>query len=288
MNLRYLFTAMRPYQWLKNFFIFLPLVFGQKLMDLEVFLKTSGIFFAFSLAASAMYLINDILDREEDKLHPEKRNRPIASGKVNIYAAGLIAAALFLVSFIWTFALNAKCGFVLLAYLILNISYMKFLKNAVIIDVFCIGAFFYIRILAGGIISGVELSNWMIMCTVLLALFLAFNKRRYDLEVSKNHRLVFQKYNQYFIDRMISVVSTSVIMAYTLYVMDVQTIQRFGTNHLIYTVPFVYYGVLRYLYVIDTKWWGGDPAKILIGDYKMWLTVGLWLGSAIAVIYFKV
>lgn len=164
---------------------------------------------------------------------------------------------------------------------------MKFLKNAVIIDVFCIGAFFYIRILIGGLIGGIELSNWIIMCTVLLALFLAFNKRRHDLDVSSKHRPVFEKYNQHFIDRMISVTSSSVVMSYALYVMDAKTIERFGTNHLFYTVPFIFYGVLRYLYIIDTKWWGGDPARILIGDYNMQLNLVLWIAVSIGVIYFK-
>lgn len=285
--MRFLLIAMRPYQWLKNFFIFLPLVFGQRLLDLPLFLKTLYVFFAFSLVASSMYLINDILDIKQDRLHPEKRNRPIASGKIGILSSIILALILIIIGLTWSFILNKNCGFIFIVYIALNYLYMKLLKNAVIIDVFCIGAFFYLRILIGGTISGVELSNWIIMCTVLLALFLAFNKRRYDLEVSSKHRPVFSKYNQYFIDRMISVISSCVVMVYALYVMDPKTVERFKTNHLIYTIPFVLYGLLRYLYLIDTKWWGGDPAKILIGDYKMQLNLALWLTVCVGVIYFR-
>jgi 4-hydroxybenzoate polyprenyltransferase len=244
-------------------------------------------FAAFSLIASAIYLVNDIIDLEQDRLHPQKSLRPFASGKISILNSYIMAVVLITSGLIGAFILDINCGFVCIIYIVLNYVYMKFLKNAVIIDVFCIGVFFYTRLLIGGMAIGAELSNWIIMCSVLLALFLAFNKRRYDFEVSDKNRPVLEKYNQYFIDRMISVISACVVMAYALYAMDAKTIERFGTTHMIYTVPFVFYGVLRYLYVMDNKWWGGDPAKILIGDYKMQLSLALWLGVSIGVIYFK-
>ena len=165
---------------------------------------------------------------------------------------------------------------------------MRYLKHAVIIDVFCIGGFFYIRILLGGIASGVVLSNWIIICTVLLALFLAFNKRKYDLEFSKEQRPVFSRYNVNFIDRMISVVCATLIGAYTFYAMDDQTVVRFGTNHLIFSIPFVYYGLFRYLYLIDMKWFGGDPSKILVKDYKLQIDIILWVIVCVGVIYFRI
>ena len=130
---------------------------------------------------------------------------------------------------------------------------MKTLKNIIIIDAFCIGAFFYLRILAGAITSKVVLSNWIILCTFLMALFLVFNKRRYDLKLSREHRSNFAKYSRYFIDRVIFIISFSTVIAYILYTIDAETIERFGTNHLIYTVPFVYYGLLRYLYLVNKK-----------------------------------
>ncbi len=286
--MKHLFLALRPHQWLKNLLILLPLVFGQQLLNLSAFLKTVSIFFIFCLVSSAVYLINDIIDLESDKKHLTKKKRPLASGKITVFQAKTTAFILGIVGMVLSFILDMHAGWVIIVYIALNYTYMKTLKKAIIIDVFCIGAFFYLRILAGAITSNVVLSNWIIMCTVLLALFLAFNKRRYDLEVSKDSRTVFSKYSISFIDRMISVISASIVIVYTLYVMDASTIERFGTNHLIYTVPFVYYGVFRYLYLIDTKSLDGDPARILISDYKIQINLALWLIVSIAVIYFKV
>ena len=283
-----LFLAMRPHQWAKGIFIFLPIVFGGQLFDLPVFLRTFYMFVLFSLMASAMYLVNDIIDLEEDRQHPEKRNRALASGKITVLQAKITAAALVLIAVPGSFFLNIHGGYLILVYLSANYLYMRYLKHAVIIDVFCIGLFFYLRILAGGIASDVVLSNWIIMCTVLLALFLGFNKRRYDLEYSKGDRPVLEKYNISFIDRMISVIASSLIVAYTLYVMDAATIARFQTDNLIYSVPFVYYGIFRYIYLMETKWFGGDPARIMFRDYKIQITMALWLAVCIAVIYFKI
>jgi len=286
--IKYLFIAMRPHQWLKNIFIVFPLVFGKKMTDPILLSKTVLMFIAFSFLSSAMYLINDVIDLEEDKQHPEKLKRPLASGKVTVKQTLLLASVLCLGSVFFIFAIDAQAGIVAIFYLALNYAYMRYLKHAVIIDVFCIGSFFYIRILLGGIASGVVLSNWIIMCTVLLALFLAFNKRRYDLEFSKEQRPVFSKYSENFIDRMISVVSATLIGAYAFYVMDEQTILRFGTNHLIFSIPFVYYGLFRYLYLIDTKWYGGDPSKILIKDYKLQIDIVFWVIVCVGVIYFRI
>ena len=202
-----------------------------------------------------------------------------------LLAAGA-AALLFLIAVPPAFVLDLRIGAVISAYLLLNILYIFFLKHAVIIDVFCLGAFFYLRVLAGGISSGAELSNWIIMCTILMALFLGFNKRKYDLTHSKETRPVFAKYDGYFIDRMISIISASLVISYSLYVMDPATIARFQTNNLIFSVPFVYYGIFRYIYLIDTKWYGGDPARIIVGDYKVQLTMLLWVVFCGAVIYF--
>lgn len=286
--MKYLFMAMRPHQWTKGVFILLPLVFGQKLTDHTSLYRTGVIFFAYALISSGIYILNDILDVEEDRHHPEKKKRPLAAGKITVKQAYITAFLLIGSMLPISFVIDIRAGFVLLVYLFLNYFYMRYLKHAVIIDVFCIGAFFYLRILAGGIACGVVLSNWIIMCTVLLALFIGFNKRRYDLEFSKETRPVFTKYNSYFVDRMISVISTSLIISYTFYVMDENTIQRFGSNNLIYSVPFVYYGVFRYLYLMDTKWYGGDPARLLIRDYKLQLTLFLWLLVCTFVIYFKI
>ena len=278
---------MRPYQWLKNIFIFLPLVFGKQLFNFYAFLRTASIFFLFSLAASAVYLINDILDLEEDMQHRQKSFRPLASGRITAFHAKITAFILAAISLSFSFLLNIHAGMVIAAYMLLNYIYMKFLKRAVIIDVFCIAALFYLRIVAGSITSKVMLSNWIILCTILLTLFLAFNKRRVDLGAYKEYPPVFTEYNKYFIDRMISIISSSIVISYALYSMDAKTIGRFGTDHLIYTIPFVYYGIFRYLYLVDKIGLGGDPTYILIKDRKIQLNFILWLITCVAVIYFK-
>jgi 4-hydroxybenzoate polyprenyltransferase len=286
MGMKNLFSAMRPHQWTKGIFIFLPIVFGQLLFDLHVLLRTFFMFILFSLAASAMYLINDIIDLEEDSRHPEKRKRALASGKITVLQSVITVSVILSVTIPLSFILDVRAGLLILGYLSSNYLYMRWLKRAVIIDVFCIGLFFYLRVLAGSIASDIVLSNWIVICTVLLALFLGFNKRRYDLEFSKKDRPVFEKYSIYFVDRMISVIASSLIVAYTIYVMDDTTVARFQTDNLIYSVPFVYYGIFRYLYLIGTKWFGGDPARIMLGDYKIQITMALWLMVCVAVIYF--
>lgn len=285
--MKYVIIAMRPYQWIKNFFLFLPLVFGQQLFDFSVLLKTTFMFFLFSAAASAVYLINDVVDLETDKQHREKRLRPLASGKITVFQAKITAFILGAITIPLSFLLDIRAGWIIVVYIVLNYMYMKVLKNAVIIDIFCIGAFFYLRILAGAVTSKVILSNWIILCTILLALFLAFNKRRYDLKAYREYPPVFAKYNSYFIDRMVSIISSSIVIAYALYTMDMKTIDRVGTKHLIYTIPFVYYGIFRYLYLMDKGDFGGDPTRILVRDHKMQLDLALWIIVSIAVIYFK-
>ena len=288
--MRYVFLAMRPHQWLKNLFIFLPVLFGGRLTDAEALFRSAVMFAAFCLVSSAVYLVNDIMDAEEDKRHPEKALRPFASRRINFTQSVLAAAVLLVMGLASGFTLGLTAGLILTAYILLNYLYMSFLKNAVIIDVFCIGGFFYLRVLSGGVVNSISLSGWIIMCTVLLALFLAFNKRRYDLRFAENEtrRTVFTRYTTRFIDQMVSIVSSSVIICYALYSMDARTVEKFGSNHLIYTVPFVYYGIFRYLYLVDLKEFAGDPSRVLSRDFKMQLNLILWAASCIAVVYFKI
>ena len=284
---KYLIFAMRPYQWVKNFFIFLPLIFGQQLFNPTALLETAFMFCLFSLAASAVYLINDVVDLKSDKQHRIKRLRPLASEKITAFQAKITALILSSIAIPLSFILDTYAGWIIVIYMALNYAYMKIIKNIAIIDVFCIAAFFYLRILAGAVVSKVVLSNWIILCTFLIALFLVFNKRRYDLKLSREHRSNFAKYSRYFIDRVIFIISFSTVIAYILYTIDAETIERFGTNHLIYTVPFVCYGILRYLYLVHKKGLGGDPARILLNDNKILLNLILWIIACIAMIYFK-
>jgi 4-hydroxybenzoate polyprenyltransferase len=285
----YIFYALRPKQWIKNFFIFLPLIFGGKLFIFPSNALTVAAFVIFSLAASTVYLVNDIIDIEKDKLHPTKRLRPIASGRVSI-VRGLVAASMLgIFSLSLAFSFSIYFGFVILAYFAFNLAYSLFLKNRVIIDVFCIGVFFLLRIIAGSLIAEVRLSHWVIIMTVLLALFLGFGKRRQELELLKrkalHHRYVFTKYNLYFIDQMIAVITSSIVVSYMLYVVDPGTVKQVGGKYLLFSVPFVYYGIFRYLYLIHKIKKDGDPTRILLSDKMMQGNVVLWIVVCIVAIY---
>jgi len=242
------------------------------------------------MAAGAVYLINDILDLEKDRRHPTKRLRPIASGKVRIATARQAALFLGTASLVFTFLLDRSFGWILAAYLVFNLIYTVILKEAVIIDVFCIGAFFLLRILAGGVVAKTGVSHWILFMTTLLALFLGFNKRRQELRLfsrgAATQRRVLSKYSPYFIDQMIAVITSSVVVTYLMYTVDGETVARVGTDHLIYSIPFVYYGIFRYLYVIHKLGKDADPTRLLLSDGKMQLNLALWVLVCVAVIYF--
>ncbi len=282
-------TALRPYQWIKNLFIFLPLVFSKQLFVIESVVDTIAFFLLFCLAASAVYLINDIVDLEDDRVHETKKQRPLAAGHIKEKHAIITAVFLVALSVVFSFVLELEAGLIIVSYLILNVLYSKYFKHFVIIDVFCVGGFYYLRILAGSVATGVALSEWIIFCTVLLALFLAFNKRRYDLKYAKVLKgRIYKKYSPYFIDHMVSIISASVVISYALYVMDVNVIAKYGTNHLFYTIPFVYYGLFRYIYLVEKKGLGGDPTLILLRDHKMQINLAFWALACVGIIYFKI
>lgn len=288
--MKYIFFALRPTQWIKNLFIFLPLVFSGKLFESQVYLKILAAFFLFSLAASVAYIFNDICDYEKDKLHPTKRLRPIASGKISIQKAQITAYILGVISVVLSILLNVYFSWIVVTYLLFNLVYTKILKKVVIIDVFCIGGFFLLRILAGIVIAEAKMSHWIIFMTVLLALFMGFNKRRQELRflekaaTSQHH--VLTKYSSYFIDQMITIITSSIVIVYMLYTVDKQIVAKFGTTNLIYSVPFVYYGIFRYLYIIQKQGKDGDPTQILLSDIKMQLNLLLWFIICVAIIYF--
>lgn len=284
-----LIYSLRPWQWIKNFFILLPLVFGEKIFSFPANFRTGIAFLLFCLVSGSMYLINDIVDAERDRVHPKKKNRPIASGKVGKKQAIVAAVVLLGVSLTGAFCLNMVFGLICITYIVFNILYSKVLKHAVIIDVFCISFFFILRIMAGSVVADVTLSHWMIAMTALLALFLGFNKRRQELHLLEEgaiaHRQVLDKYNVYFIDQMLSVTTSSIVVAYMLYTVDARTVQEFGTTNLLYTVPFVYYGIFRYLYLIHEREEDGDPTNILLSDRKMLVNLIIWVLVCCVIIY---
>jgi 4-hydroxybenzoate polyprenyltransferase len=289
--MKYLLYSLRPKHWVKNLFIFAPLVFGKKLFAFPYNLRAVAAFFLFCFAASVAYLINDLFDLKEDKHHPIKRLRPIASGRVSKKLARIAATILALLSIALSFMLDYGFGWIVIIYLAFNFLYSEFFKKLVIIDVCCLAGFFLLRIIAGSMVVKVEFSYWMILMITLLSLFLGFNKRRQDIRLFKaNPRLcrhVLSEYNVYFIDQMISIITSSIVVVYMLYTVDVRTVSLVGTNHLLFTIPFVYYGIFRYLYLVHKLNRYADPTRILFSDKTMRLNILLWIASCILVIYFK-
>jgi HAD superfamily hydrolase (TIGR01490 family) len=280
---------MRPHQWLKNGFVFVGLVFGHAWAVPEMVMTAVLAAVAFSLAASAIYIVNDFADRERDRLHPRKRDRPLASGRVSLRAALALAAALAIAAA----ATAAAAGWVVLAivagYGAMNLAYSFSLKNVVILDVFIISAGFILRILAGTLGIGVPPSQWLLVCTLLLTLFLGFTKRRSELlSVTAEfvtHRKALLHYNPALLDKLIGVCASGAIMSYSLYTMSPQTAQLHGTENLIYTIPFVVYGMFRYLYLLHAKHAGADTSRELARDPHLlaavlgWCAVTFWLIS---------
>ena len=289
--MKYIFYVLRPEQWVKNFLIFLPLIFGKKLISFPENLYSVIFFCIFSLAASIAYILNDINDIDKDRLHPTKRLRAITSGKVSIKQALILASVLTVIILPISFILEPRFGVIIIIYLVSNILYSRTLKNIVIIDVFCIAFLFFLRIAAGSIAGNVDMSHWIIFMVVLLALFLGFNKRRQEIILlskrAEQHRTTLKRYNIYFIDQMSSIITASLAVVYILYTVDARTVNFFGTNHLIYTIPFVYYGIFKYLYIINSGYRKeGDPTRIFLYDKTIQLNILLWIATCVAIIYF--
>lgn len=287
-----LLTSLRPKQWIKNWFIFLPIIFGDNLFNYSKNFKILIAFILFCMISSVVYLINDLVDLPYDKKHPEKRKRAIASGKISIRAVFITIIIVSAISLPFSFFLDVNFGWITITYLILNLLYSTILKKLIIIDVLCLGGFFLLRIIAGTIIAKVEYSHWMIFMTVLLAIFLGFNKRRQEIkhykESAATYREVLSKYNTYFLDQMISVTTSSIVITYMIYTIDIRTLNLIGNNHLAYSIPFVYYGIFRYLYLVHKENKDGDPTNILISDKTMLVNLFVWIIVCVSVIYFKV
>ncbi|MBI5021056.1 MAG: decaprenyl-phosphate phosphoribosyltransferase [Ignavibacteriales bacterium] len=290
-TIRYIIASMRIQQWIKNLFIFSALIFSGNLFYLtDIYLTVSG-FILFSFISSGVYLLNDIVDIEKDKLHPIKSVRPLASGKLSPNIALVVAVLLIVLGISVSYLLQPYFALVLLIYLILNVWYSYQLKTFVILDVMTISAGFVLRVVGGAIIIGVPTSEWLIICTILLSLFLGFSKRRHELLIleqhANTHRPVLQHYSPYFLDQMIGIVTATTVMSYALYTISDETIHKFGTKNLIYTVPFVLYGIFRYLYLVHKKEGGGNPTKIMVTDPPLIVNVILWIVIAIIIIYRK-
>jgi len=284
-----LLISLRPGQWTKNLFVFAALVFAQRLSEADAVVKAVAAFVVFCALSSTVYLINDVLDREQDRRHPLKANRPVASGALHPTAALLGAAILGVTALVVAPVLGWPFFEVAAAYLIVLTAYSAFLKHVVILDVLTIAAGFALRAAAGAAAIAVSISHWLLVCTTLLALFIALSKRRHELTLltatATDHRPILEDYTPYLLDQMISVVTASTLIAYAFYTISPETTAKFHTDLLSLTIPFPLYGIFRYLYLVHRRDQGGSPAELVVNDRPLLVCVGLWALSVILIIY---
>jgi 4-hydroxybenzoate polyprenyltransferase len=289
LNLRGLLKTMRPQQWTKNAIIYAALVFDGKLFQPEPFWRTTLVAICFCLISSAVYLINDLVDIEKDRLHPRKRLRPLPSGELQprvALVAALVLAAISLATAVW---IDLVVGLIILAYLAQNVAYSFWLKNLVLIDVMVLSIGFLLRVVAG--VEVVQVSNfspWLYVCVTLLSLFLGFGKRRHEIALLEadagRHRSSLAEYNLYLLDQIIGIVTTSTLVAYTFYTFDAET-SLAPDGRMLLTVPFVFYFIVRYLYLIHIKKLGGAPDELLLQDRPLLINTLLWVATIVVLLY---
>jgi 4-hydroxybenzoate polyprenyltransferase len=287
-DMRALIRSMRPRQWAKNTFIFAALIFDGQLLAIGPLLRTMAGFVLLCLASSAVYLVNDVADAEADRSHPKKRNRPIASGTLSARTALIVSGILFVISLAASLALSWKFGLVVLTYMILNLAYSLRLKHVPIIDVMIVAAGFVLRVAGGVALIIVErFSPWLYMCTTLLALFIALGKRRAELKLlakeANAHRRVLDGYSIGFLDQLIVIVSGTTIVAYSLYTFSAENLPP--KDLMMLTIPFVVFGIFRYLHLIHVEDAGGAPDELVFSDRPLMATIILWALTSIAILY---
>lgn len=284
-----LLLSLRPGQWTKNFLVFAGLIFAVRLFDPVAVLTAIEAFVIFCGLSGAVYLINDVADRESDRRHPLKRQRPIAAGVVSVRLAVGTAAVLLAVSLGGAFLISRPFGLVALAYASLQGLYSGPLKHIVIIDVLTLAIGFVLRAVGGAVAIDVSISHWLLVCTILLALFMALAKRRHELVLladgATGHRPILGEYSPYLLDQMIAVVTASTLVAYIFYTISPETAEKFETEWLGLTIPFPLYGIFRYLYLVHQREGGGSPSDLLLNDRPLLACVALWVVAVVLIIY---
>jgi len=274
---------LRPHQWVKNGFVLVGIIFGHEFFTVQLLISAIIATLAFCLLSSSVYIYNDIIDRKEDENHPIKKNRPLASKFVSLKTAITLLLLLLLTGILLGSSISVQVTLFLISYFILNVLYSHWLKNIVILDVFTISAGFMLRILTGTIGLHIFPSPWLIFCGLSLTLFLGFTKRRAEIYHSVSPRKILKQYSAVFLDKMIVITASCSIITYALYTMNPETQAVHHTKNLIYTIPFVIYGIFRYLYLLhDEKphqQHGEDTAKDLLLDQQLLLAVSCWLTS---------
>jgi 4-hydroxybenzoate polyprenyltransferase len=281
-------VSLRPRQWVKNLFVFAGLIFAQKLFTPAAWVALAA-FAIFCGLSGAIYLFNDLADRERDRLDPRKRMRPIAAGRLSIGVAIGTGVVLVMGGLVLAALLSRAFFFTAFAYVILLIAYSAWLKHIVIIDAIVVAGGFVLRAVAGAVVIDVEMSGWLLICTILLALFLALGKRRYEYvaleQDAVRHRPILAEYSPPLLDQMIAVVTASTVTAYALYTMSPETVAKFHTHWLPATLPFVLYGIFRYLYLLYQRRLGGNPSELLLSDRALLINTICWICAVLLIIY---
>jgi 4-hydroxybenzoate polyprenyltransferase len=281
-------SSIRPRQWVKNLFVFAALIFSHKLFSVDAG-RALAAFAIFRALSGVVYLLNDVADRERDRAHPKKRLRPVASGALSVRSAIAAAVGLGVVALGAAGALGTAFVLTAAVYVGLLVAYSAWLKHIVIVDVLTVASGFVLRAIAGAVAVDVEISGWLLICTILIALFLALGKRRHeyltlDAEATL-HRPILEEYSAALLDQMIAVVTASTVTAYALYTMSPETVAKFGTRLLPATLPFVLYGIFRYLYLLYRRQLGGNPSELFLNDRALLLNACLWIVAVMAIIY---
>jgi len=283
-----IFVSLRPRQWVKNLFVFAGLVFSQRLFTDAAWTSLAA-FAVFCALSGAIYLLNDVADRERDRLDPRKGLRPIAAGRLSVGTAITTAVVLIGAGLGVGTLLSRRFLIAALLYVVLLVAYSAWLKHVVIVDVIVVAGGFVLRAIAGAVVIDVEMSGWLLICTILLALFLALGKRRYEyLALDRDaalHRPILAEYSPALLDQMIAVVTASTVTAYALYTMSPETVAKFRTHLLPATLPFVLYGVFRYLYLLYQRQLGGNPSELLLGDRALLINTIGWICAVLLIIY---
>ncbi len=282
-----LLKLIRPKQWLKNMFVFAPLIFARELFT-ETFFTALQAFAAFSFTASAVYIVNDIADVEADRAHPVKRFRPLAARTVGMQEAIILMVLLVALVFFLVWRMNGRFVTILIVYFLINLAYSFKLKEVVLLDVFIIAAGFMLRVLGGAYAIDVQVSTWIVLCSLFISLFLGFAKRRAELvqvQATNQERKVLSLYRVDFIDQMLTIAAAGAVISYALYTVAPRTIEMFGTDKMIYTTVFVLFGVFRYLYIIHTSSASENPTNAVTSDLTILGTGVIWILSCILLIY---
>lgn len=281
---------LRITSWVKNLFVFVPAVFSKHIFEAAYFSEVLLAFVAFSVASSLVYTFNDVIDIDRDKIHPVKSKRPLAKGDISKNGAILFIPFLFIILILLSFEFNVKFNLILWFYVLLNVLYSIWLKHIVIVDIFSIAFGFMLRVFSGAFVIDVYISNWLILTTIFLSLFLAVMKRRVEIAQSPNpesQRFVLKDYSITFIDQITAIAAGGVIICYALYSVAERTVKEYGSEALVFTTLFVIFGIFRYMFLVYKKDLGENVAEVLVSDWQMILNAILFVITVVYIIYFR-